>query len=101
MAVVAATVLAPNASQWISRQYKQFAGSAVAPAAGPARARLTSASNNGRLELWRVAWHGFEAERLRGSGAGSYVLLWQRNRPIYEMKPCRTRIRFTCRLLPS
>ncbi len=78
-------MLAPNASQWISRQYKQFAGSAVAPAAGPARGRLTSASNNGRLELWRVAWHGFEAERLRGSGAGSYVLLWQRNRPIYEM----------------
>jgi len=82
-AIVAAAVLA-STSHWISREYHQFAGSAVAPVTGPARARLTSGSNNGRLELWRVAWKGFEAEPLRGSGAGTYVLLWERNRPILE-----------------
>jgi hypothetical protein len=48
---------------------------------GLTRNRLTSVANDGRLELWRVAYKRFQAEPLRGYGAGTYALLWEHDRP--------------------
>jgi O-antigen ligase len=76
-----AVAAALGALGWISREYRSFTSGSVVPGAAPTRERLSSASNNGRLELWRVALHGFDAHPLDGLGAGTYVLHWQRNRP--------------------
>jgi hypothetical protein len=41
------------------------------------RERFTRLGNNGRLRHWRVALEdGFTTDRLRGTGAGTYALLW-------------------------
>jgi hypothetical protein len=45
------------------------------------RQRLTTVSNNGRLALWGVAWDGFQAHPLLGTGAGTWRLAWERERP--------------------
>lgn len=43
----------------------------------PPAQRFRQVSTNGRTDLWRVAVrHGFRAEPLRGSGAGSFARLW-------------------------
>lgn len=43
--------------------------------------RLFDLSANGRIELWRVSWHAFEADPVAGSGAGSFAATWFRERP--------------------
>lgn len=45
------------------------------------RARLTDPSNDGRIELWKVAWHQFKAKPLLGHGAGTFRETWARYRP--------------------
>jgi O-antigen ligase len=42
--------------------------------------RLFSFSGNGRADLWRAAWHDFEAHPIIGSGAGSYEGYWLQHR---------------------
>jgi len=48
---------------------------------GDLRARLTSPSNDGRIELWRVAWHQFERAPALGHGAGTFADTWLQYRP--------------------
>jgi O-Antigen ligase len=43
--------------------------------------RLFSLSNDGRIDLWHVAWHDFSAHPVAGSGAGSYARYWLQHRP--------------------
>jgi hypothetical protein len=43
--------------------------------------RVFTLSSNGRIELWRAAWHEFEAQPLFGGGAGSYEQYWRAHRP--------------------
>jgi hypothetical protein len=38
--------------------------------------RLLSFSGNGRIELWRTAWHDFRAHPWLGSGAGTFERAW-------------------------
>ena len=45
------------------------------------RARLTSAVDNGRIDNWRVALDGFDENPLHGTGAGTYRITWDRDRP--------------------
>jgi O-Antigen ligase len=45
------------------------------------RTRLTSVVDNGRIDNWRVALDGFRESPLHGTGAGTYALTWQRDRP--------------------
>jgi hypothetical protein len=45
------------------------------------RARLTDPANNGRLPLWKVAWHRFEGRPILGQGAGTFENSWDRYRP--------------------
>jgi O-antigen ligase len=41
--------------------------------------RLFSLSSNGRIELWRVALHRFEAHPVDGTGSGTYWVSWTRS----------------------
>ncbi len=50
------------------------------------RTRLTSAVDNGRVDAWRVALDDAERNLLKGSGAGTYRLVWDQERPPPPMK---------------
>ncbi len=82
--VIAIVVLAAVRGGWINHQYRQFVNSTVNATAGPTRARLGLVSNNGRIQLWQVAWHAFTAHPLRGTGAGTYAELWDQRRTFAE-----------------
>lgn len=43
--------------------------------------RLFQTSSNGRIDLWRVAWHEFERHPLGGTGGGSFWQEWVERRP--------------------
>lgn len=43
--------------------------------------RLLSARAEGRLDLWDVALGSYREDRLKGSGAGTYEISWNRLRP--------------------
>jgi hypothetical protein len=45
------------------------------------RARLSDPGNGHRLEHWRVGLRGFQRAESRGLGAGTFGLLWDRDRP--------------------
>ena len=49
---------------------------------GDLRKRLTTLADPIRIEHWRVARDAFEREPVHGSGAGTYRLLWERERTI-------------------
>ncbi len=46
------------------------------------RQRLTQLGNNGRVDNWRVARDSFQAHPWDGTGAGTYRLDWERDRPV-------------------
>ena len=49
--------------------------------AGAGASRLFDVSSNGRGDLWGVAEAGFRDHPLRGDGAGTFGLRWQRDAP--------------------
>jgi hypothetical protein len=61
-------------------QYRRFVDGDQLPAGQPLRARLLSPANNGRLSQWRVAVDAWESDTLRGTGAGTYQVQWNRYR---------------------
>jgi len=63
--------------QW--RQFKEGDGSD----ARLTRDRLTQVGNNGRIDEWNVAREAFGRHRLNGSGAGTFAVLWARERPTF------------------
>ncbi|HYF28401.1 MAG TPA: O-antigen ligase family protein [Baekduia sp.] len=82
-AAVAATGLAvallAGAPGAFERQIDRFtAGDTVE---GVGSSRLTQAGNNGRVDQWDVALQAFADEPLRGTGAGTYALRWDLDRP--------------------
>jgi hypothetical protein len=80
-AAAAAAALVVGAPAAIERQYDRFVDSGeIAGRPGDLRSRLTNPGNNGRLDHWRVGLEAFESERLRGVGAGTYALEWDRGR---------------------
>ncbi len=50
------------------------------------RTRLTSAVDNGRIDNWRVALDGFKAQPFHGTGAGTYRITWDHDRPAPPVK---------------
>lgn len=72
---------ATDAPGYVSSQYEGFTQRAGLKDDNNLRARLTNPANNGRLDHWDVALDAFRDHRLRGSGAGTYQLLWARDRP--------------------
>ncbi len=83
--VIALTIIvggvALGLTGWIGMEYHDFATGRVA-STGPVRDRLTSAASNGRIDLWRVALKGFRSSPVDGTGAGTYALMWARDRPV-------------------
>lgn len=78
--IVAFSTVLAGAPAAIDRQVDRFvAGDSVREA--DVRDRLVNLGNNGRLYQWRVALDGYEREPLHGTGAGTYALLWDRDRP--------------------
>jgi hypothetical protein len=46
--------------------------------------RLFNLSANGRVQFWKVAWHGFEAHPVAGLGAGGFEAYWNQHRPVAD-----------------
>ncbi len=79
LAIVAVGLVA-GAPQAVERQFDRFVTQDQVETAD-VRDRLTTPANNGRIDQWRSALVGFEREPLRGTGAGTYALLWDEERP--------------------
>jgi len=80
-AACAALVVALELSGGLAEQYGRFVAGDEIAVGGDQRSRLTDPGNTGRVGLWRVAVAGFAAAPLTGGGAGTYALLWARERP--------------------
>jgi hypothetical protein len=57
-----------------------FRGS-PATADGDLSKRLISLSGSGRADYWRIAWVNYQRHPALGSGAGTYELFWNEDRP--------------------
>jgi hypothetical protein len=81
--VVAVGLGAPGA---VADQYDRFVneGDRIENVTSP-RQRLTDPSNNGRIRIWNVALKGYDAAPLKGTGAGTFELLWEQHRPSGEV----------------
>jgi O-antigen ligase len=62
-------------------EYHRFTSSAAPGSAADLRTRLTDPGNDGRIPLWRVAWHEFRSAPLIGQGAGTFENSWAQHRP--------------------
>jgi hypothetical protein len=86
--VATAVALALGAPGWISRQYDHFVHGTPVSEGVPVstqtdfRQRLTSVSSNGRLDYWGVALDQFDSSNLKGDGAGTFQVAWERQRDI-------------------
>jgi hypothetical protein len=81
LALAGVVAVAAGAPGWVDRQVEAFAEGDVVSNEGDRRDRLGTVGNNGRLGQWEVALDGFERDALRGVGAGTYALAWDRMRP--------------------
>ena len=82
--VVAAAVTAAALLASFSGAGGAAQGQAPSPPGGQSGAlqnRLFSASTNSRLDYWRVAAKQYAAHPILGSGAGTFELYWNRERP--------------------
>jgi O-Antigen ligase len=78
---VAATVVVADLPHRLNQERREFLEGGILPSSGDLRDRLTQTGNNGRLAHWRVARDEFEKSPGHGSGAGTFRLLWEQNRP--------------------
>ena len=76
----AGAAFATGAVDALERQYDRSVKSDQVEDTGDRRERLTDPGNGGRLSQWRVALRESRGERLHGTGAGTYALLWDRGR---------------------
>jgi O-antigen ligase len=81
LVAVVALAIAFDVPGEIGDQYDRFVDPGPVGTSGDLRTRLTDPANNGRIDHWEVALNGFEAAPVRGEGAGTYALLWARDRP--------------------
>jgi O-antigen ligase len=81
-AAAVAVALALGAPHALTHDWNRFfSGATPRGNQGDLRQRLTDPSNNGRSDLWKVALRGFAADPVHGDGAGTYQILWDRERP--------------------
>ena len=74
--------LAAGAPDWAHRQVDTFLDSSPAPLTSDQRSRLRVFNNGGRVAHWNVALDAWRAERLHGSGAGTFQNDWNRDRDV-------------------
>ena len=73
--------LAADAPRRISDARATFSEGRYMDYSDDLRTRLTSAVDNGRIDNWRVALDGFDAQPLHGTGAGTYRITWDARPP--------------------
>lgn len=81
LALACVLLVAAGAPAFAERQYDRFVEGDTTPEADQ-RDRLLNPGNNGRLDHWAVALDRFAARPLRGDGAGTYEVAWNREREI-------------------
>jgi hypothetical protein len=80
--VVGVVFVAAGGPGYVHRQYDTFVQrKEPKETGGDLRTRLTDPSSNGRIDEWRVAIDAWKAEPLHGTGAGTYQIEWNRERP--------------------
>ena len=81
-ALVLVAFLAAGGPSALHGQYDKFVNNTheVSVAGAGQRSRLLDVSNDGRRPLWEVARGAYRQDPLRGTGAGTYQLQWQRHR---------------------
>lgn len=81
-AIAVGLVRAGGPVELARKGYHSFTGPAVGVSANQALThRLFTLSSNGRIDLWRVAWHEYRGHPFFGTGAGTYQDYWLRDRP--------------------
>jgi O-antigen ligase len=80
---IAAIAVKTDPANW----FRDFSSSGGPAASGPRR--LTTINSTSRWEWWKEAWHAFEDQPLRGTGAGSFELSHRllRTTPIVTTEP--------------
>ena len=80
---IAAIAVKTDPANW----FRDFSSSGGPAASGPGR--LTTINSTSRWEWWKEAWHAFEDQPLRGTGAGSFELSHRllRTTPIVTTEP--------------
>jgi O-antigen ligase len=83
LVVALVIALAAGAPAWAERQVDLFldTGPQSGESSNDQRTRLTIVNSNGRVDHWNVALDSFRADRLKGSGAGTFQNEWNRERP--------------------
>ena len=84
LAAMAVALVSVGAPDFVQRQYDVFVNRNAVRDTGDVRDRLIDPASNGRIALWKVGARSFEAEPLLGHGAGTYQLLWNRDRPFVD-----------------
>jgi O-antigen ligase len=74
LVVAIAIALALGAPSTVANRWNQFANQAAPPASALVRNRLSSTSNDGRIQLWTVALNAFRAHPLDGTGADTFEI---------------------------
>ncbi len=73
---VVALALAVVAPPLVSRAWRNFKHPTSAALGNYSVTRFDTVSGNGRYQYWKVALNATSGERLQGSGAGTFQLLW-------------------------
>jgi hypothetical protein len=81
LVAVAVASIAFDAPRRIDDQREAFFRTGAIPTTTDLRDRLGEIGANGRVEHWRVSLDAFAAHPLTGTGAGTYRLEWERERP--------------------
>jgi O-antigen ligase len=79
---VAVAFVALNGPDRVSNSYHHFVEGNAVVMTGDLRARLGDVGNNRRIDQWKVALDGYREDRFKGLGAGTYVNIWNRRRPV-------------------
>ena len=76
-----AAVTATDIPRRLDAQRREFLHAGPIRESADRRDRLTQLGANGRIEHWRVARKAFERHPWHGTGAGTFRLEWERERP--------------------
>ncbi|HXR31587.1 MAG TPA: O-antigen ligase family protein [Solirubrobacterales bacterium] len=81
LVLVLAAGTAADVPHVVKTKYGEFTDRVETAPESRGEDRLLSARSQGRFELWDVALDSYREDKLRGSGAGTYVTVWNENRP--------------------
>lgn len=81
LAVLLAVLVLAHPVRLARHTWHSFATAAASSSTANLNGRLFNLSGTGRVDLWKAAVHDATAHPLLGSGAGTYEVYWNRNRP--------------------